>query len=162
MTDHPDVFAPVSIPGDGSRYWYSVNVELPNEVAAEYDWYAAQAEGVRTIEIHGALYLYRNSEMTPEECRNEFKALIHAGIDSGPGIEVTDEFWEQFKRDAEARHQKLLRLEEEGKLGNLRLPEELYEFISKKIRDGVHASPTDVVVAALPYLRADNSSGENR
>ena len=45
-------------------------------------------------------------------------------------------------------------LEKEGLLGNLLLPEELYEFVVAKIRAGVHANPTDVIIAALPFLRS--------
>lgn len=156
MTNHLDIFPPVSIPGDRHlRPWFSVNVHLPEAVSAEYQR-CANVDGLssQTIDIHGALYLYRASEMTEEEQRQELVAEIKKGLDSGPGTEVNEQFWIKFKQDCHTRHEKLLALEQAGKMGNFSLPEELYNFVVMKIRNGIHKNPTEVVIAALPYLRS--------
>jgi hypothetical protein len=41
-----------------------------------------------------------------------------------------------------------------GQLGNLLLPKKLYEFIGAEITNGHSSTPSDVVVAAMPYLKA--------
>ena len=156
MTDNLDIFPPVSIPGDSHLHpWFSVNVDLPEAVSAEYQHFAnVDGSGSQTINIHGALYLYRASEMTEEEQHQELVAEIKKGLDSGPGTEVNEQFWIKFKQDCYTRHEKLRELERAGKMGNLSLPEELYNFVVMKIRSGIHKNPTEVVIAALPFLRS--------
>ena len=41
-----------------------------------------------------------------------------------------------------------------GQMGNVLLPQELYGFVKKKIETGEFSSPTDVLTAAMPFLRA--------
>lgn len=148
-------YLPVQIMED-DRFCFSVDVDLPEDVAAEYDRRAFGHElSSRTVEIHGALYVYRGSEMTVEEREAEFEDIIQRALDSGPLIEDNEEFRRQIRNRCERRWDAIQRLTEDGKLGNLLLPEELYEFVLVKVRTGVHANPTDVIVAALAFPQAN-------
>jgi hypothetical protein len=40
-----------------------------------------------------------------EEARAELERLILEGVDSGPGIEVTPEFWEDIRSEMERKQQ---------------------------------------------------------
>jgi len=51
------------------------------------------------------------------------------------------------------RLEKIKTLEEKGLAGNLPLPVELYEFIKEKIATKEFSSPTEVVLASIPFLR---------
>lgn len=105
-------------------------------------------EIVRTVAIHSALWKMRNSEMTEEEREAGFIALIQEGLNSGPGIEVTPEFWKAFYRRCQARSEWL----KTQNLGNTLLPDELYQYIQEKIASGQYANASEVVCAALDKL----------
>ena len=158
MIQHPDIFLPVVIPNDRhSRQCFSVNVNLPKELSEEYERYAKETTPeLPFIDVHGALYLYRASEWTQDQLRQELEEKLLEGLNSGPGTVLDENFRENFKREAAVRQAKRRELEEAGQIGNLSLPEELYNFVVTKIQDGTHKTPTEVVMAALPYLRAEN------
>ena len=105
-------------------------------------------EIVRTVAIHSALWKMRNSEMTREEREAEYIALIEEGLNSGPGIEATPEFWEAFDRRCQVRLEWL----KTQNLGNTMLPDELYQYIQDKIASGQYVNATEVVCAALDKL----------
>jgi len=50
--------------------------------------------------------------------------------------------------------EELRNLKAAGSLGNVLLPQELYEFVRRKIAGGEFSSPTDLLTAAMPSLRA--------
>ena len=102
-------------------------------------------EITRTLAIHTALWQMRGSEMTKEEREAEFIALIEEGLNSGPGIEVTPEYWKAFKRRCYAYSEWL----KTQTLGNTTLPDELYQYIQSKISSGQYTNATEVVCAAL-------------
>ncbi len=102
--------------------------------------------------IHDALWQMRASEMTKEERRAELKAEIQLGLDQvarGEGIEVTEEFWEEFERECEAHHEWL----KTQNLGNTLLPDKLYHYIQSKIASGEYENATEVVCVALSGLQ---------
>ena len=147
------IHEPIKTDFADSESWYSVTVALPPEVDAELRSYAEADGDAWTVQIHGALYQYRNSFMTKEEHTGEIKGLLEDALDSGPGVEVTPDYWKSFRKKALERHQKIQALEAEGKIGNLLLPVELYEFVKAKTASREFYSPTELVLAAMPYLR---------
>jgi len=155
------VYPPVAVAGEDGRYWYSVQVELPSEVDAAIRAYLEQDQcSSWTIAIHGALYGYRATLWSQEALRAEFSALVQAGLDdavAGRTIEVTPEFWENFERRALDSLEKMRGLRAEGRLGNLLLPRELWEFIQGEIASGKFDTPTDIVCAAMRYLHPSPS-----
>jgi Arc/MetJ-type ribon-helix-helix transcriptional regulator len=102
--------------------------------------------------IHDALWQMRATEMTKEERIAELRAKIQVGLDQvkrGEGIEVTEEFWEEFERKCKAKHEWL----KTQNLGNTLLPDELYEYIQTKIAAGQYTNATEIVCSALDKLK---------
>jgi Arc/MetJ-type ribon-helix-helix transcriptional regulator len=75
--------------------------------------------------IHGALWMMRAREMTPEEQKADLNSEIEASLDAGPPIEVTPEFWQEFARRSRERLAWIQTLSEQHKIGNTLLPEKL-------------------------------------
>jgi hypothetical protein len=157
------IFPPVYL--DEERRWpiWSVNVELPPDVEAEIVEYEKADEfAVWTVIIHEALYIYRWQFWTKEELDAEFREAIEAGIRSAETagtIEVTSEFWEEFRKRGERNVKRTHESQAKGELGNLLLPKELYAFILERIESGECRTPTDVVCGAMPHLRRERKSG---
>jgi|SRR5712691_10125255 len=129
---------------------YAVDVFLPPHWQQRLETLVNAGEAHAGIElIHAALWQIRGSEMTHEERRAELEAAIVAGLDSGPGVEVTPEFWAAFKRRCEARHARITALMQQNIIGNTLLPEKLYHYIQDKIASGAFPTPTAVVCEAL-------------
>jgi Arc/MetJ-type ribon-helix-helix transcriptional regulator len=129
---------------------YSVDLFLPPHWEQRLEALVSAGEAYASIErIHAALWQMRGSEMTHEERRAELEAAIVAGLDSGPGVEVTPEFWEAFKRKCEARHDRITVLMQQHGIGNTLLPEKLYRYIQDKMASGAFPTPTAVVCEAL-------------
>ena len=110
------------------------------------------------MEIHGALYVYWRLFHTREQLRAELREAIKKGIRSGETegyIEITPEFWRNFKKRSRRNLEEIRKLSDKGKVGNLLLPKELYEFISERLASGECKTPTDVVCAAVLHLRQE-------
>lgn len=75
---------------------------------------------------------------------------------------VTPAFWKEFAQRAARNVERLNQLRAEGKVGNLLLPKELYEFVQERIASGACQTPTDVVCAAVPYLRREREERHMR
>jgi Arc/MetJ-type ribon-helix-helix transcriptional regulator len=159
------IFPPVMV-DDRHHPWWSVQVDLPPEIDQEIRRYVAEEECTSwTLVIHDALYLYRTVFWTREQLRAEFDGMIEEGYRSAErdeGIEVTPAFWEALKRRAARNVERLNQLQAEGKVGNLLLPKELYEFVKERIASGACATPTEVVCAAMPYLRQEREESTKR
>lgn len=125
---------------------HSIDVFLPPDVQRVVDRLTQFDEHV--LIIHDALWAMRAGEMTPEEQRAELRAELQKGLDSGPGIEVTPEFWANLKRRTEAWAQWIKTQD----VGNTLLPEPLYRFVQDKVASGAFATPTEVVCEALRRL----------
>lgn len=138
--------------------WYSAEVELPAEAEATIAAYVAEhGPTSRTVAIHGALYGYRASIWTREAVVAELKAMLREGLDdveAGRVTEDSDAFWDDVKRRGERSVRRVRELQASGALGSLLLPKELFDFIGHQIAAGRQSTPTDVVLASLPYLRA--------
>lgn len=154
--DAPSIFPPVTLDRESSPV-YSVNVALPPDIDTEIRRYVEEDQWTSwTVMIHTALYSYRAHVWTREQLDAEFHEMIEEGIrsaDKGESVEATPQFWKRLEQTAE-RHVKAIRkLEAEGKVGNLSLPKELYGFVKERISAKVFSTPTEVVCAAMPYLR---------
>jgi Arc/MetJ-type ribon-helix-helix transcriptional regulator len=138
---------------------YSVDIFLPPHFQQRLEALVSAGEAYASIELmHAALWQMRGSEMTHEERRAELAAEIVAGLDSGPGVEVTPEFWAAFKRRCEAHHAWITVLMQQNVLGNTLLPEKLYRYIQDKIASGAFPTPTAVVCEALSLRKPFASS----
>lgn len=157
------MFAPVLLKEDDSpnRPIWSVQVELPAEIDAEIRRYVAEDELTSwTVMIHEALYVYRREFWTPEQLRAELVSTIEEGIRSsreGKSVLATPAFWKEFEARGDRRHKEIEELSKDGKIGNLLLPKELYAFMNERIASGDCKTPTEVICAALPYLRAERT-----
>jgi Arc/MetJ-type ribon-helix-helix transcriptional regulator len=156
------ILLPVTL--DDRLPWWSVNVHLPSEIDQEIRRYVEEDELTSwTLRIHGALYMYRTLFWTREQLRVELESMIEEGIRSAEqdgGREATPAFWEELRRKVERDAEQLDQLQAEGKVGNLLLPEELYEFVQERIAAGGCNTPTEVVCAAVPYLRREREESK--
>jgi hypothetical protein len=99
--------------------------------------------------------------MTKTDRRAELEADIVKGLESGPGIEASDGFWEHRRRTirTQAPQARIARTRE------LPLPRKLNEFIDEQITSGRHQTPTEVICEALrlldkPFRFADEAATE--
>ena len=158
------MFPPISLKEDGeaARPIYSARVTLPAEVDAEIRRYVAEDEPTSwTVMIHSALYAYRRQFWTREQLKAELVSAVEEGLRSnkeGKGILVTPAFWKEFEARCDRRRKEIHELQEDGRIGNLLLPEELYAFVKERITSGDGTTPTDVVGTALSYLRAERDA----
>jgi Arc/MetJ-type ribon-helix-helix transcriptional regulator len=152
----PAVLPLVTISEDGRPVW-SVNVELPPKINAEIQRYVEEDKWTAwTVMIHGTLYLYRAHLWPRERLEAEFRDIIEErlkSVDRGEFTEVTPQFWKDFRRDVKRDGKRIRELQAEGKIGNLMLPQELYDFVKERMASGECKTPTDVIVAAMPHLR---------
>ena len=145
------IFAPVAVPEDkSSRYWYSVQVTLPDDIEADVRrCLDARNDASKTTLIHEALYDYRATVWPNERLTAELKAALLEGLrDPGDAIEATPQFWDALKRRARAHGKLTKQMQEQGTLGNLLLPKELYEFVQSEIHAGNSKDATKLVCNA--------------
>jgi hypothetical protein len=159
------ILPPVTV-DDRRHPWWSVNMDLPPEIDQEIRRYVEEDELTSwTLMIHGALYIYRTLFWTREQLRAELESMIEEGCRSAEqdgGREATPAFWEEFRQKAERDAERLDQLQAEGKVGNLLLPKELYEFVKERIAAGACNTPTEIVCAAVPYLRREREKSKKR
>jgi Arc/MetJ-type ribon-helix-helix transcriptional regulator len=152
------IFPAVSLRNDRRPRW-SVNVTLPTDIDAEIRRYVEEDELTSwTVMIHSALYIYRSQLWTQEELDAEFREAIEESIRSAEEkgtIPVTPQFWRDMKKRCRVNMERIRELRAKGKLGNLLLPKELYEFVLERIDSGECKTPADVVCAAMPALRRE-------
>ncbi len=128
----------------------SVEVDLPEDVEALIAAHEKPDEGsVRTILIHGALWEMRARAMGQEAVRRELAEEIQAGLESGPSEEATPEWWQRFRVGCEERSRRLEEARRHGLVGNLLLPEKLYDFVRAEVSAGRFVSATGVVSEAV-------------
>jgi Arc/MetJ-type ribon-helix-helix transcriptional regulator len=128
----------------------SVAVDLPADVETLIAAHEAPDEGsVWTTVIHGALWEMRARDMGREAVRRELAEELQATLDSGSGEEATPEWWKQFRARCEEDHRRIDEAQQEGLLGNLLLPDKLYDFVTAEIAAGRFASATDLVTEAV-------------
>ena len=155
------IFAPVAVPEDkNGRYWYSVQVTLPDDIEADVRrCLDARNDASKTTLIHEALYDYRATVRPNERLTADLKAALFEGLrDPGDAIEATPQFWDALKRRARAHGKLTKQMQEQGTLGNLLLPKELYEFVQSQIHAGNSKDATQLVCNAW-RSRAPSDSG---
>jgi len=147
----PDLFAPVDLFSNGETI-FSIQVEPAGDVKEELERYAAEDKIPIETQVRNALTFYRESFMTREDQARDTLAL------------AVREFCRPGPRKLSRKMQNALvnRVNEElsqfraaGSLGNVLVPQELYEFGRSKIASGEFSSPTDLLTAAMPSLRAE-------
>jgi len=150
------VYPPIAADAEDGRFWYSVDVVLPPDADATLRSHVEQdASSSWTIAIHGALYRYRATLWSPEALRAELMHRIQEGLDdveAGRTVEATPEFWENLHHRARENLARMATLRAQGRLGNLLLPRELWQFIHDEIAAGRSKTPSEIVCAAMPYL----------
>lgn len=152
----PHIFPPLPREDD-DRSIYSVNVDLPPELDDEIKRYVDADEMTSpTLIIHEALYYARAEIWSHEALQNELREKIEHGlrdIEAGNTIDVTPEFWNQLRERSTRSIKTIRELQAQGQVGNLLLPEELYEFVVERIASGAYETPSALVHAAIPLLR---------
>lgn len=136
----------------------SVNVSLSPECETLVQRLVATADsrgriGTWTTVIHDALWQMRTRSKSPDELRGELEQAILDGVNSGPGIPVTEEFWKEMRTRVRRQHEEIAAARARGLVGNLLLPKELLDFINDEITSGRFACPTDVVSEALRTMQ---------
>jgi hypothetical protein len=131
----------------------SVEVDLPTDVEAIIAAHEAPDEGeVWTTVLHGALWEMRARGMGREAVNRELHDEISealGSVDRGEGVEATPAWWKQFWRRCEENHGRIEIARKEGLVGNLLLPEKLYDFVTAEVVAGRFASATDLVSEAV-------------
>ncbi len=149
------IFPPL-LPCSAEEMIYSVSVSLPAEAEEELQRHAVQDGNSWTAEITQALTLYREALKTPpdENERNVAWAMrqMQELCPSPPPKKLTAKQRERVRRRTE---EEITELRAAGEVGNVILPEELYEFVRSKIEAGAFDSPSGVVIASIPFLRAE-------
>ena len=146
------IFPPVQLPSlEGPLF--SVSVSPAADIAAELERYAHEDRDSWDEQAENALMFYRESFMTREDHARE--NIDWAIRNFGPPRPLRKR--SPKRRDAFVRRIKaeLSELRASGAIGNLILPEAESKFVARKIESGDFASPTEVLAAAMPFLRAE-------
>jgi hypothetical protein len=153
MTDtlSPDLFPPVELSSNGETI-FSIQVEPAGDLREELERYAAEGGSSVETQVRNALTFYRESFMTCEDHARETLAFAVREFCRPRHGKLS-----QKKRTALANQldKELRNLRGAGSLGNLLVPQELYEFVRRKIASGEFRSPTELLAAAMPSLRAE-------
>jgi hypothetical protein len=80
-----------------------LSVQIPDELRARAEARAAEA-GHSSLDAYLESLLRADLE-APEVEDDDLEQLLLARLDSGPGVEVTPEFVEQFKQNIQRRRQ---------------------------------------------------------
>jgi len=147
--DQSGIFRPASFSFIEEKV-FSIQINPSIEDQEELDRYVLEDGLSLTYQARYALTLYRESFMTPADHAKDNVGWYLRNLGSQEfGPLSMDE------RNAISRRLNLemSQLVANGALGNLVLPQELYEFVKGKVETGEFASPTEVLTAAMPFLR---------
>lgn len=146
------IFPPVRLPSVEGLV-FSVAADLSPDVEQEIQQYADEDRISWESQAENSLMFYRESFMTRED---------HARENIAWGIRNFRPPKHRKKRSLKQWKSFVCRVNEEvsqyraaGALGNLLLPEELWQFVKLKIEAGAFASPAEVLTAAMPFLRTE-------
>lgn len=153
MTDRssPDLFLPVELSSNGETI-FSIQVEPTGELKEELERYVAEDSNFVETHVRNALTFYRESFKTRKDhARDNLAFAVREFCRPGPR-----------KLSRKMQNALVNRVTEElrqfrdgGSLGNVLVPQELYEFVRSKIASGEFTSPTDLLTAAMPSLRRE-------
>jgi len=134
----------------------AVQVALPRDIEALVQKYIDEdAFEVWTTVIHGALYYMRALQMGPDEAREDFTRELRRRLNPLEKSRVVDaRFWREMRARMMRRHKLATAAQARGELGNLSLPDELFEFVTAEMLSGRFETPTAVVCAAMRKLDA--------
>jgi hypothetical protein len=153
MTDtlSQDLFPPVELSSNGETI-FSIQVEPAGDVKEELERYAAEDNIPVEPQVRNALTFYRESFMTREDHARETLAFAVREFCRPRHGKLS-----QKMRNALASqlNEELRNLRATGSLGNVLLPQELYEFVRRKIASGEFSSAAQLLAAAMPSLRAE-------
>jgi hypothetical protein len=150
-TSSPDLFSPVELSSNGETI-FSTQVEPAGDVKEELERYVAEDRIPIETQVRNALTFYRETFMTREDHARETLAF------------AVREFCRprHGKLSRKMRNALVSKLNEElrnlraaGSLGNVLLPQELYEFVRHKIASGEFGSAAELLTAAMPSSRAE-------
>ena len=133
---------------------FSIDVCLPAELNQELQRYADEDLSLWEKKAEEALVFYRESFMTGDNYAHESILWIVRHLLALPepptvlSPKKRRELYERARAEA-------AQLRADGRLGNLIVPEEVYEFVKSKMESGDFESATAVLVAAIPFLRAE-------
>jgi hypothetical protein len=129
---------------------FSIQISPEAEIQEELERYALESGVSVSYQARYALTLYRESFMTREDHAKENIAWGFRNFRPAKSkLSIK-------KRNAISRrlHQDISERMTAATLGNLLVPQELHEFVKRKVESGEFASPTDLLTAAMPFLRA--------
>jgi hypothetical protein len=134
----------------------AVQVALPRDIEALVEKYIDErASEVWTTVIHGALYYMRALQLGPDEAREDFARELRRPLHPREKGRVADaRFWRELRTRVKRRHAVAKAAAARGELGNLLLPDELFEFVTVEMLSGRFETPTAVVSAAMRKLDA--------
>lgn len=129
---------------------FSIQISPEAEIQEELERYALEYGAGVGYTARYALTLYRESFMTREDHAKDNIAWYVRNLRPSKSKLSIEE------RNAITRrlHQETSELIKAATLGNLLVPQELHEFVKRKVESGEFTSPTDLLAAAMPFLRA--------
>jgi hypothetical protein len=150
-TSSPHLFPPVELSSNGETI-FSIQVEHAGNLREELERYSAEDKIPIQTHVRNALTFYRESFMTREDhARDTLEFAVR---------EFCRPRHEKLSRKtrnalASQLNEELRNLRAAGSLGNVLLPQELYEFVIRKLASGEFSSPAALLAAAMPSLRAE-------
>jgi hypothetical protein len=143
------IFPPVKLSFLEERL-FSIQISPEAEIQEELERSALEYGVNVAYQARYALTLYRESFMTQEDHAKDNIAWYVRNF-RPPKSKLSIE-----ERNAITRrlHQEISELTTAATLGNLLVPQELHEFVKRKVELGEFSSPTDLLTAAMPFLRA--------
>ncbi len=140
---------PPTLPCSLDEMIYSVEAHLPVDLEDELRRYAEEAGTSFDDQMRNVLECFRQKMLPTHDRLREHVAWAKAML--GP---------ERPKKKLSARQlqrvqKEISEMRAEGELGNLILPQELYEFVTDSVESGAFSSPTEILTFAIDFFRDD-------
>ena len=129
-----------------------MQVEPAGDVKEELERYAAEDKIPIETQVRNALTFYRESFMTREDhARDTMAFAVRQFCLPGP-VKLSRKMQNALANQV---NEELGHFRAAGSLGNVLVPQELYEFVRSKIANGEFTSLAELLAAAMPALRAE-------
>ncbi len=149
------IFPPI-LPCSQEELIYSISINLPAETDEEMHRFAIRDRVSWTAMVNQALTLYREALRTPPDQNERNVAWVMRQLQElcppTPAKTLSLKQSDRLRRRVE---KEIAELRAAGEVGNVILSRELYEFVRDKVEAGVFDSPTEVVIAAIHFLRIE-------
>ena len=131
------------------------SIQIDPGADEELDRYVVEDGLSLDYQARYALTLYRESFMTREDHAKDNIAWCLRNLGSQASKPLS-----RNERNAITRrlNREMSQLMAAGRLGNLLLPQEVYGFVKQKVESGEFASASEVLSAAMPFLRAQRGT----